>query len=63
MFNIKTFKSTADAENATGYKVTKAFAKNIDAVNAAFKKQNEEGMTYRGAVKIGNNYHGLYSTN
>ena len=59
--NIKTFKSTADAEKATGYKVTKAFAKNIDAVNAAFKKQGEEGMTYRGAVKIGNNYHGLYS--
>lgn len=61
--NIRTFKSTADAEKATGHTVTKAHSTNLDAVNNAFKKQNEEGMTYRGAVKIGNNYHGLYSTN
>lgn len=59
--NIKTFKSTADAEKTTGYKVTKAHSTNLDAVNTAMKKQGEEGMTYRGAVKIGNNYHGLYS--
>jgi hypothetical protein len=59
--NIRTFKSTAEAEKTTGHKTTKAYKTQNLAANATSDMQNQDGATYRGVVKVGNLYHGLYT--
>ena len=59
--NIRTFKSTAEAEKATGHKTTKAYKTQLAAANATSDMQNYDGATYRGVVKVGDFYHGLYT--